>query len=63
MEYYSLPIVRASPGNEGVSMSEPEPETAEERMVSEFLVFAKYIALCLLVAGGVVGSGVLGITI
>ena len=45
----------------GVVMNEPEPETAEERMVKDFLVFAKYIALCLLVAGGVVGSGVLGI--
>ncbi len=42
-------------------MNEPEPETAEERMVKDFLVFAKYIALCLLVAGGVVGSGVLSI--
>jgi hypothetical protein len=42
-------------------MDEPEPETAEERMVKDFLVFAKYVCLCLLVAGGVVGSGVLGI--
>jgi len=33
----------------------------EKEAVSEFLVFAKFVCLCLLVAGGVVGSGILGI--
>ena len=33
----------------------------EKEAVTEFLAFAKYCVLALLVAGGLVGSGVLGI--
>ncbi len=33
----------------------------EKEAVMEFLAFAKWVCLCLLVAGGVVGSGVLGV--
>jgi len=42
-------------------MNGSEPETSEERMVANFLVFAKYCVLALLVSGGIVSSGVLGI--
>ena len=33
----------------------------EKEAVMEFLAFAKWVCLCLLVGGGVVGSGVLGV--
>lgn len=35
----------------------------EKEAVTEFLAFAKWVCLCLLVAGGIISSGALGLGI